>query len=72
MATATSTLRRQVQHELDQIPSQHFPSLLKMLRDFRESVSVPSAEECFQQAWKEALNGQTRPISELWERLDAE
>lgn len=72
MTTATSTLRSQVQQELDKIPSQHFPSLLKMLRDFRTSLFVPSAEECFQQAWKEAQSGQTRPISELWERLDAE
>ena len=69
---AISIYRSRVQQELDLIPEESFPSLLKMIQDFRKDVTFPTAEEGFKQAWQEAMTGQTRPISELWERLDAE
>ncbi|MGB0384269.1 MAG: hypothetical protein ACPGWR_05525 [Ardenticatenaceae bacterium] len=53
--------------ELDLIPEE--PSLLKTRADFSKDVTFPTAEEGFRQAWQEAMTGQTRPISELWERL---
>ena len=28
---------------------------------------LPTAKESFRQGWKEMLNGETRPISELWD-----
>lgn len=68
----TSLYRSRVQQELDLIPEESFPSLLKMIQDFRKDAAFPTAEEGFRQAWQEAMTGQTRPISELWERLDAE
>ncbi len=34
--------------------------------------SLKSAEECFRQGWEEAMTGQTVPLSELWEGIDAE
>ena len=33
---------------------------------------LKSAEECFRQGWHEAMTGQTIPLSELWEGIDAE
>ena len=69
---ATSIYRSRVLQELDLIPEESFPSLLKMIQDFRKDVTFPTAEEGFRQAWQEAMTGQTRPILELWERLDAE
>ena len=33
---------------------------------------LKSAEECFRQGWQEAMIGQTVPLSELWEGIDAE
>jgi len=33
---------------------------------------LKSAEECFRQGWHEAMTGQTVPLSELWEGIDAE
>lgn len=39
---------------------------------FRESVTLKPAEASFRQGWKEALAGETRPVSELWEGIDAE
>ena len=38
---------------------------------FRESVTLKPAEASFRQGWQEAQTGQTRPISELWEGIDA-
>ncbi len=66
---ATSIYRGQVQQELDLIPEEFFPSLLKMIQDLRKDAAFPTAEEGFRQAWQEAMTGQTSPISELWERL---
>ena len=41
-------------------------------RCFRESVMLKPAEDCFKQGWKEAIAGETRPVSELWGGIDAE
>jgi hypothetical protein len=32
---------------------------------------LKSAEECFRQGWHEAMTGETVPVSELWEGIDA-
>jgi hypothetical protein len=45
--------------------------LLLIVRVFRESVALKSAEDSFRQGWKEALAGETRPVSELWEGIEA-
>ncbi len=33
---------------------------------------LPSPQESFRQAWLEIKTGKTRPVSELWEGIDAE
>jgi hypothetical protein len=38
---------------------------------FRESITLKPAAESFREAWQEALHGETRPVSELWEDFDA-
>lgn len=72
MAIMESTYYKQVMEELDQFPIEYLPALLKMMRAFRESVAPQNAEESFRQAWQEAINGETLPISELWVGIDAE
>ena len=72
MATADSTFHTQVLEEVDKIPSEYLPSLLKMVRAFREGVTLQTAEESFRKGWQEAVAGQTRPVTELWEGIDAE
>lgn len=37
----------------------------------RESLTLKPAAESFRQGWQEALCGETRPVSELWEDLNA-
>ena len=68
----TSTYRRKVAEEIDRIPAEYLPTVLQVIRAFRESVTFKSAEASFQQGWQEALDGDTHPVSELWTDLDAE
>ena len=48
------------------------PNLLEIVRLFRDSVVLKPAEVSFHQGWKEAKAGDTRPVSELWDDIDAE
>ena len=41
-------------------------------RLIRESVVLKPAEDSFRQGWKETMAGETRPVSELWDNIDAE
>ncbi len=61
---------QKVLEEVERIPSEYLPFLLDMMRAFRESITLKSAEESFRQGWQEALRGETRPVSELWDDLD--
>ena len=72
MTVAKSTYYKQVIEEVEQFPLEYLPALLKMMRAFRESVAPKNAEESFRQAWQEAMNGETLPLSELWVDIDAE
>ena len=72
MNTQNSTYQAQVIEEVSKIPMEYLPSFLKIARAFRESVSLPSAEESFRRGWQEAQNGEVHPISELWVGIDAE
>jgi hypothetical protein len=60
-----------VLEEVGKIPAEYLPFLLEMLRAFRESITLKPAAESFQRGWQEALCGETQPVSELWEGLDA-
>lgn len=71
MASASTPYRKQIEQEVEKIPLEFLPSLLKMMQAFRESVTLPAAEDTFREAWKEARTGQTRPVSELWDGIDA-
>ena len=66
------TYRSQVAQEIERIPQEYLPSILQMVRAFRESVTLKSAEGSFRQGWKEAVAGETRPVSTLWDGIDAD
>lgn len=72
MATEVSFYEEQLAHEIKEMPEEYLPHLLQIVRLFRESVALKPAEAGFRQGWKEALAGETRPVSELWEDIDAE
>jgi len=71
MATQVSAYTEQLVREIKETPDEYLPILLEVVRLFRESVTLKPAEASFRQGWKEALAGETRPVSELWEGIDA-
>ena len=53
------------------------PQLVAAAKQAKQEIvlcdeTLKSAEECFRQGWHEAMTGQTVPLSELWEGIDAE
>ena len=72
MANALANYHNRVLEEIDKTPAEYLPALLQVIHIFRESISLKSADESFQQGWKEVLRGETSPISELWDNIDAE
>jgi hypothetical protein len=67
MVTQVPAYTEQLVHEIREMPEEYLPILLEIVRLFRESVTLKPAEASFRQGWKEAMTGQTRPVSELWE-----
>jgi len=72
MATQVLTYGQRLVREINETPTEYLPILLKIVRLFRESVTLKPAEASFRQGWEETLAGETRPVSELWEGIDAE
>ena len=72
MSSATFTVEEQFTREVKAIPPEYRPALLQIVRLFRQSVTLPPAEISFRQGWQEAMLGETRPVYELWESIDAE
>jgi hypothetical protein len=60
-----------IEQEIHKTPDEYLPMLLEMVRLFRQSVALKPADESFCQGWKEALKGETLPVSELWTNLDS-
>jgi hypothetical protein len=71
MSSQTSTYEKQIIYEIKETPQEYWLNLLQLIRLFRESVTLKPAEASFRQGWEEAMTGQSRPISELWEDIDA-
>jgi len=67
-----SVYEKQLIREIEETPQEYIPNLLQIVRLFRESVALKPAEDSFRQGWKEAMTGETRPVSELWDGVDAE
>ena len=57
--------------EIKATPTEYLPALLNMVRLFRESITLKPAENSFRQGWQEAMDGETMPIDELWDGIDA-
>ncbi|MCL0050774.1 hypothetical protein M1N22_02890 [Dehalococcoidia bacterium] len=72
MSAKVSVYEKQLLREIKETPHEYLPNLLQIVRLFRESVALNSAKATFRQGWKEAMAGETRPVSELWEGIDAE
>jgi len=72
MSARVSVYEKQIAKEIEQMPKEYLSNLLKIVRLYRESVTLNPAEESFRQGWKEAMNDETYPIADLWAGIDAE
>ncbi len=70
MTVYQTIFTEKIEQEIQKTPDEYLPMLLEMVRLFRQSVALKPADESFRQGWKEALKGETLPISELWTNLD--
>jgi hypothetical protein len=71
-STYQTTYAEQITQEIEQTPDEYLPMLLKVVRLFRQTVTLKSADESFRQGWQEAMSGETMPISDLWTGIDAQ
>ncbi len=70
MIQPDTAYRRRLLEEAEKIPVEYRPFLLDMVRAFRESVTLKTAEGSFRQGWQEALRGETRLVADLWDESD--
>lgn len=66
------TYKEQLQAEIEATPGEYLPALLAIVRLYRQSVALRPVAESFEQGWREAMSGETFPLSELWQGLDVE
>ncbi len=67
-----STFADQISQEINQMPDEYLPMLLKVVQAFRQTVTLRPAEESFRQGWEEAMRDETMPIADLWVGIDAQ
>jgi len=72
MSTYQVTYTEQISQEIAQMPDEYLPTLLEIIRLFRQTITLKPAEESFRQGWQEAMQGETTPISDLWAGIDAQ
>jgi len=72
MAVKTPNYEDMVSLEIKATPPEYLPALLEIIRVFRESVTLPPADASFRKGMQEALAGETTPVYELWDGIDAE
>jgi len=71
MMTAIQNPTQQLFQEIQQTPVEYLPILLRIVKSYREAVTLNSATESFRQSWKETLAGDTHPINSLWDDIEA-
>ncbi len=69
MAAKVSLYEKQLAREIKGTPKEYLPNLLQIVRLYRESVGLKPARASFRQGLKEALKGDTQPLSELWDGI---
>jgi hypothetical protein len=72
MRAATSPVAKELLQEIKATPEEYLPALLEIVRGFRHGIFLKPADESIRQGMKEALSGETLPLSQLWEGIDAD
>jgi hypothetical protein len=71
MTAYPSVYEEKISQEIHQTPDEYLPTLLEIVRLFRETVTLKPAELSFRQGWEETLNGELLPLDQLWEGVNA-
>lgn len=69
--TKRSTYTKELTDEIAHMPPEYLPMLLRIVRSYRESATLPPAKESVRRGWKEAHRGITYPLSDLWTDIDS-
>ncbi|MCP4697540.1 MAG: hypothetical protein GY862_11910 [Gammaproteobacteria bacterium] len=69
MKTASPHLAK-LKKELHLVPEEFLPLLLSIVKSYRQSLLLMSAEDSFKQGWREAKQGETYPLEDLWRGMD--
>lgn len=72
MSVKTADYEEQLSREIKNIPKEYLPGLFQIVRIFRESISLKPAQASFRQGWKEALAGEAKSVSDLWQGIGTE
>ena len=72
MTVQTPVGEEQLVREIREMPSEYWPNLLEIIHLVPESVTLKPAQASFRQGWQESRKGQARPVSELWDGIDAQ
>ncbi|QTA91753.1 hypothetical protein [Desulfonema magnum] len=65
-----TTYTNQLIQEINATPGEYLPTLLNIVRSFRESITLKPAESSFRQGWEEAMSGEAMPVDELWTGIE--
>ena len=72
MSAPAASVEEQLTRELHEIPEEHWPDLLQLVRKFREHLTLKPLEANLRQSLREVRLGQTTPVPELWNGIGAD
>lgn len=67
-----SACAKELYMEIESTPEEYLPALLEIVRGFRHGVLLKQADASIRQGMKEALQGETLPVAELWKGVDVD
>lgn len=70
--TETTLYRERVLAEIDTLPDEYLPFVLRLVHTLRESIALKPAAASLRQGWSEARQGISYPVADLWDGIDAE
>ncbi len=70
MTTEKSSCVEDIYREINTTPEEYLPALLEIVKGFRLGIPKP-ADESFKQGMQDVIDGNTRPVSQLWNGIDA-
>ena len=70
MTTERSSCIEKIYNEIESTPEEYLPALLEVVRGFRRGIGLKLADESFYRGVQDMKDGNTMPISELWDGID--